>query len=159
MKLTLITAGRIKDRWISDGVEEYARRLRRYGGVTILEVADEKIPERYSPAQVREALEKEGERMLDRWPAGAWGVALDIDGRQLDSEGLAQLIETRAVSGSSHMVFAIGGSNGLAPSVRDRCRDRLSFGPLTFPHQLFRVMLLEQLYRAATIRAGHPYHK
>ncbi|MCG8452535.1 MAG: 23S rRNA (pseudouridine(1915)-N(3))-methyltransferase RlmH [Spirochaetales bacterium] len=159
MNLTIIAVGKIKKGWMADGISDYADRLKRFGKISILEVADEKIPERYSEKQAIMAITKEGERMLSRWPKDALGVALHPAGKTIGSEGLAKLMDTAALQGQNHLCFAIGGSCGLAPSVLEQCQHKISFGPNTFPHQLFRVMLLEQIYRGEKIRSGQPYHK
>ena len=159
MRITIIAVGKIRDRWISEGISEYARRLKRFARLEIVEIPDEKVPESYSEKDIAGALEKEGEKILARWPGSAWSAALCPKGDQLGSEGLAELIGRRCVSGSSHFLFIIGGSNGLSPGVLKRSDRRLSFGNHTFPHQLFRIMLLEQIYRAEKIRAGETYHK
>jgi 23S rRNA (pseudouridine1915-N3)-methyltransferase len=159
MRITVIATGKIRDKWINDGVSEYAERLKRFGKFELIEVADEPVPERYSEKEIAKAVEKEGEKMLSRWPGDAWGMAMDPKGDGIGSSGLAELLSRRALAGTSHVVFVIGGSNGLAGTVLERCGTRVSFGPNIFPHQLFRVMLLEQIYRARKIMAGETYHK
>jgi 23S rRNA (pseudouridine1915-N3)-methyltransferase len=159
MKITVIAAGKIRDNWINDGMAEYTKRLKRFGSLEIIEVPDEKVPEKYSEKETAQAVEREGRKMLTRWPGDAWGIAMDLRGETLGSEGLAGLLSRRAVAGTHHVVFVIGGSNGLSPAVLAKCQKRVSFGPNTFPHQLFRVMLLEQLYRARKIMARETYHK
>lgn len=159
MKITVMAAGKVKESWISEGIAEFTKRLRRYVNLTIIEIADEKAPESYSEKQISQAVEKEGRRMLDRWPSGALGIAMDPGGRSIGSEGLAKLMDFWALNGISHLVFVIGGSNGISPDVLNQCRKKISFGPHIFPHQLFRVMLLEQIYRARKIIAKEPYHK
>lgn len=157
--MTVIAAGKIKDKWINDGMAEYQKRLKRFGRLEIVEVPDEKVPEKYSDKETAQAVEREGQKMLARWPADAWGIALDPQGKTIGSEGLARLLAERGVAGTHHVAFIIGGSNGLSPEVLSRCQKRISFGPNIFPHQLFRVMLLEQIYRARKIMAGETYHK
>lgn len=159
MRITVIAAGKIRDKWINDGMAEYIKRLKRFGNLEIIEVPDEKVPEKYSGKETAQAVEREGRKMLSRWPGDAWGIAMDPQGETVGSEGLASLLSRRAVAGTHHIVFVIGGSNGLSPAVIAKCRKRISFGPNIFPHQLFRVMLLEQLYRARKIMAGETYHK
>ena len=159
MRISIIAVGKIRDRWIRDGIDEYAGRLRRFGRLDIIEVADEKVPDGYSEKEVGLAMEKEGERILSRWPADAWAAALSPRGDQLGSEGLSRLMDQRMISGTNHFLFVIGGSNGLSEEVLKKGDRRLSFGGHTFPHQLFRVMLLEQIYRGMKIRAGETYHK
>ncbi len=159
MRITIIAAGKIRDKWINEGIAEYSKRLKRFGKFEIIEIADEKVPEKYSAKEITQAVNKEGMKMLARWPSDAWGIAMDIGGEVPGSKGLANLLARRGVAGTHHVVFAIGGSNGLSGEVLSKCRKRISFGPNTFPHQLFRVMLLEQIYRASKIMAGETYHK
>ncbi|MDO4261596.1 MAG: 23S rRNA (pseudouridine(1915)-N(3))-methyltransferase RlmH [Eubacteriales bacterium] len=159
MKITIIGVGRIKEKYLADAISEYAKRLGRYCTLRIEEVADEKTPDGAGEALELQIREKEGERILRKIPDGACVVALAIDGNMLDSEQLADRMERWNVSGVSHMVFLIGGSLGLAPSVLARADYRLSFSRMTFPHQLMRVILLEQIYRSFRIRNNEPYHK
>ncbi len=159
MRITIIAAGKIRDKWINEGIAEYTKRLKRFGKLEIIEIADEKVPEKYSGKETLQAVGREGKKMLSRWPSDAWGIAMDLKGDTPGSEGLAELLSRRAVAGTHHVIFAIGGSNGLSDEVLAKCRKRISFGPNTFPHQLFRLMLLEQIYRARKIMAGETYHK
>lgn len=159
MRITIIAAGKIRDKWINEGIVEYSKRLKRFGRLEIIEIQDEKVPEKYSEKETVKAVNREGQKMLARWPAEAWGIALDPRGKTIGSEGLADLLSRRAVAGTHHVVFTIGGSNGLSGEVLTKCRKKISFGPNIFPHQLFRVMLLEQVYRARKIMAGETYHK
>lgn len=159
MKVSIIAVGKIKDRWISDGIAEYAKRLKRFVQLNLIEIPDERVPDSMSKKQILQAMDREGEKILSRWPADAWALALSPKGEQLGSEGLAAMIGKRTVSGVNHFLFIIGGSNGLSEKVLKKANRKLSFGSHTFPHQLFRVMLLEQIYRAEKIRAGETYHK
>lgn len=159
MKITLITVGKIKEKYFTDAIAEYAKRLSRYCKLEIVEVADEKTPDGASEGLENQIKEKEGERILSRIPENACVIALAIDGKQLSSEELAAQMEKWNVSGISHLVFIIGGSLGLAPKVLARADYRLSFSKMTFPHQLMRVVLLEQIYRSFRIRNHEPYHK
>ncbi len=159
MRFTIIAAGKIRDKWINEGIAEYSKRLKRFGKLEIIEIPDEKVPEKFSEKEILQAVEKEGKKMLARWPSDAWGIAMDLQGDAPGSEGLADLLSRRGVAGTHHVVFAIGGSNGLSSEVLKKCRKKISFGPNTFPHQLFRLMLLEQIYRARKIMAGETYHK
>lgn len=159
MKITLITVGKIKEKYLEAAIAEYSKRLGRYCRLEILQVADEKTPDRASEALERQIREKEGERILSLIRDGAYVVALAIDGAQLSSEELAGLIEGLGVRGESHIQFVIGGSLGLSDSVLKRADYRLSFSKMTFPHQLMRVILLEQIYRSYRIISGEPYHK
>ena len=159
MKITVISVGKIKEKYFTDAIAEYAKRLSRYCKLEIIEVPDEKTPDGASEALENQIKEKEGERILAKVPDSAHVVALAIEGKQLDSEELADKMEKWNVSGISHLVFIIGGSLGLTPKVLNRADFKLSFSKLTFPHQLMRVVLLEQIYRSFRIRNNEPYHK
>lgn len=159
MKITVITVGKIKEKYFTDAIAEYVKRLSRYCKLDIVEVADEKTPDGASEALENQIKEKEGERILSKIPDGAYVVALAIEGKQLDSEELADKMEKWNVNGISHLVFVIGGSLGLTPKVLNRADFKLSFSKMTFPHQLMRVVLLEQIYRSFRIRNNEPYHK
>ena len=159
MKITLITVGKIKEKYFTDAIAEYAKRLSRYCKLDIVEVADEKTPDGASEALENQIKEKEGERILAKIPDGAYVVALAIEGKQLDSEELAEKMEKWNVNGVSHLVFIIGGSLGITTKVLNRADFKLSFSKMTFPHQLMRVVLLEQIYRSFRIRNNEPYHK
>ncbi len=159
MKITVISVGKIKEKYFTGAIEEYAKRLSRYCKLDLIEVPDEKTPDGASEGLELQIKEKEGERILQKIPDGAFVVALAIDGKMLDSEELAGQMERWNVSGISHVVFLIGGSLGLAPTVLKRADYKLSFSKMTFPHQLMRVILLEQIYRSFRIRNHEPYHK
>ena len=159
MKITLITVGKIKEKYFTDAIAEYAKRLSRYCKLEIAEVADEKTPDGASEALENQIKEKEGERILAKVPDGAYVIALAIEGKQLNSEELAEKMEKWNVNGVSHLVFIIGGSLGLTSKVLNRADFKLSFSKMTFPHQLMRVILLEQIYRSFRIRNNEPYHK
>lgn len=159
MRITIIAVGKIKEKYFTGAIEEYAKRLGRYCKLELIEVADEKTPDGASEATELQIKEKEGERILQKMPEGACVVALALDGKMLDSEELASQMERWNVGGISHVAFIIGGSLGLAPMVLKRADYRLSFSKMTFPHQLMRVILLEQIYRSFRIRNHEPYHK
>ena len=159
MKITLITVGKIKEKFFTDAITEYAKRLSRYCKLEIVQVADEKTPDGASEAQERQIREKEGERILTQIREGTYVIALAIDGQMLDSEQLAAKMEQLGVSGHSQIAMIIGGSLGLSEAVLQRADYRLSFSRMTFPHQLMRVILLEQIYRSFRIISGEPYHK
>lgn len=159
MKITVIAVGKIKEKYFTGAIEEYAKRLGRYCRLELIEVADEKTPDGAGEALELQIKEKEGERILQKIPDGAYVIALAIDGKMLDSEELAAQMERWNVGGISHMAFVIGGSLGLAPAVLRRADFKLSFSKMTFPHQLMRVILLEQIYRSFRIRNHEPYHK
>ena len=156
MKITLITVGKIKEKFFQDAIAEYSKRLSRYCKLEIIQVADEKTPDGAS-----EAVETQikGDRILSNIKDGSFVVALAINGNMLDSEELAAKIEKWGVSGISQIVFIIGGSLGLSNQVLVRADYKLSFSKMTFPHQLMRVILLEQIYRSYRIIQGEPYHK
>ena len=159
MKITLITVGKIKEKYFTDAIAEYMKRLSRYCKPEIIQVADEKTPENAALAVEKQVKDTEGERILWHVAEDAFVVALEIRGEMLSSEELADFIERKQVSGTSHIQFVIGGSLGLSEAVLRRADYRLSFSRMTFPHQLMRVVLLEQIYRSFRIIAGEPYHK
>lgn len=159
MKITVVTVGKIKEKYFVDAIAEYSKRLSRYCKLEIIQVADEKTPDGASEALEMQIKDKEGERILANIKDGSFVVALAIEGQMLDSEGLARKIEKWGVSGISQIVFVIGGSLGLSKAVLNRADYKLSFSKMTFPHQLMRVVLLEQIYRSYRIISNEPYHK
>lgn len=159
MKITCVVVGKIKEKYFTDAIKEYSKRLSRYCKLEIVELADEKTPDGASEAEEVAIREKEGERILKALKDDAYVIALAIEGKMLDSVGLSQKIDRLGVSGISHIAFVIGGSLGLAPAVMKRANYALSFSRMTFPHQLMRVVLLEQLYRSYRILKNEPYHK
>lgn len=159
MKITLVVVGKIKEKYFVDAIAEYTKRLSKYCKLEILQVDDEKTPDKASEALESQIKEKEGERILAKIPDGAYVIALAIEGKMLDSEELAEKINRLGVTGTSQIVFIIGGSLGLSGSVLNRADYKLSFSKMTFPHQLMRVILLEQIYRSYRIISGAPYHK
>ena len=159
MKITLVTVGKIKEKYLKDAIAEYSKRLGKYCKLEIIEVADEKTPENASATEEDMIRQKEGERILSHIRDGAYVIALAIRGKELSSEELAAKIARLAVEGKGQLVFIIGGSLGLSEAVMKRSDYHLSFSPMTFPHQLMRVILLEQIYRSFRINAGEPYHK
>lgn len=159
MKITVVAVGKIKERFFEDAVKEYEKRLGRYCKLEIVQVADEKTPDGAGEALERQIKEREGERILAQIKDGAYVIALAIEGKMLDSEELAEKLGQLAVGGVSHLAFVIGGSLGLSEAVLARADYRLSFSRMTFPHQLMRVILLEQIYRGYRIINGEPYHK
>ncbi len=159
MKITLIAVGKIKESFYRDAVAEYAKRLPSYCELSLIEVEDEATRENLSPAAEADILEREGARILARIPKGSYPIALCIDGRARDSLGMASWMSELFVQGQSHLCFIIGGSLGLAPSVLAQAKEKISFSRLTFPHQLMRVILLEQIYRSFRISRNEPYHK
>ena len=159
MKIDIICVGKIKEAFYRDAVAEYVKRLGRYASVSVVEVADEPTPDGASPAQEQQILGKEGDRILAKLAPGAHKAALAINGRRFSSETFAEHISALTVSGVSHVQFIIGGSLGLSDDVLSAADESISFSPMTFPHQLMRVILLEQVYRAYRIIRHEPYHK
>lgn len=159
MWITIVCVGKIKECFFAAAITEYSKRLSRYIKLEIIELTDEKTPDQASPALERQIKQKEGERILKCIKDGTYVIALAIEGKQLSSTELAERIHQLGVNGESHLVFVIGGSLGLASEVLNRADYQLSFSKMTFPHQLMRVVLLEQIYRSYRIIQGEPYHK
>ena len=159
MKITLITVGMIKEKYLKDAIAEYSKRLSRYCKLEIVEVADEKTPDNASDTVEDAIRDKEGERILKYIKEDAYVITLEIAGKMLTSEEMAEKIEKLGVQGTSHIIFIIGGSIGLGREILKRSDYALSFSKMTFPHQLMRVILLEQVYRSYRIMNGEPYHK
>lgn len=159
MKITILCVGKVKEKFYREAILEFSKRLSRYCKLEIVEVADEKTKEEASEVEIRLVKDKEGEKLLKNIKDDAYVVCLCIDGTQLDSEGLSEKIEKHAIQGISHICFVIGGSLGLSDEVIRRADYKLSFSKMTFPHQLMRVILMEQIYRAYRIMNNEPYHK
>jgi len=159
MNISIIAVGKLKERYLKEAVEEYSTRLSKYCRLEIIEVPDEKAPENLSPAQELMVKEKEGQAILRHVKEDTYAIALAIQGKQLSSENFAALINELGIKGRSSIAFIIGGSLGLSDEVLKRADYKLSFSPMTFPHQLMRVILLEQVYRGFRIIRGEPYHK
>ncbi len=159
MKITILTVGKIKEPFYREAIFEFQKRLGRYAKLSIIEVPDEKAPEEAGEREKMQILEKEGGRLLKQIHSGTYVIALAIDGKAYDSIAFAEKIKSLGVNGASHILFVIGGSLGLSKAVLDRADLRLSFSNMTFPHQLMRVILLEQIYRSFRIINGEPYHK
>lgn len=159
MRISLICVGKLKEKYLLMAVEEYAKRLGRYCTLDIIELPDEKTPDNASEALEEQIKKKEGDRILKAIKADSYCVALAIEGKQLSSVELAEKLHSLGVGGNSHISFIIGGSLGLSAEVLDRADEKLSFSKLTFPHQLMRVLLLEQIYRSFRIIHNQPYHK
>ena len=159
MQIRIVAVGKLKESYLTDGVAEYVKRLTPYVKLSVAEVAEEKAPERLGDAEARQAKEREGERILAQLRDDDHVIALAIDGEMWTSEQLSSHIERSATYGQSRIVFVIGGSLGLSDAVLRRADRKLSFGRLTFPHQLIRLVLVEQIYRAFKIIRGEPYHR
>lgn len=159
MKITILTVGKIKEKYWNMAIQEYTKRLSRYCKLAIIEVADEKTPDGAGQALENQVKEKEGMRILAKIPSDAYVIALAIEGDMPDSIQLSKKMEQLAVRGIFHIVFVIGGSLGLSKAVLERANEWLSFSKMTFPHQMMRVILLEQIYRSYRIMNHEPYHK
>ncbi|MBQ8149556.1 MAG: 23S rRNA (pseudouridine(1915)-N(3))-methyltransferase RlmH [Clostridia bacterium] len=159
MSVTLLCVGKLKESYFADAVKEYQKRLSRLMPVTIVELPDEREPQNASPALCDAVKKTEGERILQKIPQNAYVIAMCIEGKGLTSEKLADKLKNLFVEGKSDIVFVIGGSLGLDEAVTRRAQEHMSMSAMTFPHQLARVMLMEQLYRAAKLNAGERYHK
>ncbi len=159
MHITIATVGKLKERYWDEAAKEYLKRLTRYAEVNVIEVAEEQAPETLSPAEREAVKTREGERLLKALRPDAHLIALVIEGKQLTSEGLSAHLADLSLHGTTEVAIIIGGSLGLSPAIISRAHLQLSFGKLTYPHQLMRVILLEQLYRAFKIMRGEPYHK
>lgn len=159
MKITLITVGKIKEKYLKDAIAEYTKRLSKYCKLEIVEVSDEKTPDNASEVVEDQVRAKEAERILKYVKDDAYIITLEIGGKMLSSEELADKVEKLGIQGTSHIIFIIGGSIGLGKEVLAKSNYALSFSKMTFPHQLMRVILLEQIYRSYRIINGEPYHK
>jgi 23S rRNA (pseudouridine1915-N3)-methyltransferase len=155
----IVAVGKLKEKYLKQGIDEYRKRLSAYAKVEIVEVADEKAPENLSEADMLRVKEKEGGRILAALKPDQHVVALAIEGEQWSSEQLAKKLDSWATYGKSSVAFVIGGSLGLSDTVMNRANEYLSFSKMTFPHQLMRLILLEQVYRGFRINRGEPYHK
>ncbi len=158
-KISILCVGKIKEKYLRDGIAEYAKRLSRYCKLEIIEVTDEKTPDGASEVLETQIKNLEGEKLLKHIKDDDFVIALAIDGKMLDSVELSRQIESLGIRGVSHLVFVIGGSLGLSDAVLKRADYKLSFSKMTFPHQLMRMILLEQIYRGYRIMKGEPYHK
>ncbi len=159
MKIKIISVGKIKEKYIQEGIKEFSKRLSRYCTLDIVEIDDEKVPESLSKKEMEIVKQKEGERILGKIPPNSFVIALSIDGKELSSEDLAFKIQDLMINGTNDITFIIGGSVGLSNEVLSKSNFKLSFSKMTFPHQLMRLILLEQIYRSWRIIKGEPYHK
>ncbi|EJG88012.1 23S rRNA (pseudouridine(1915)-N(3))-methyltransferase RlmH [Streptococcus infantis] len=159
MKIKLVTVGKLKEKYLKDGIAEYSKRISRFAAVEMIELADEKTPDRASDSENEKILNLEGNRILSKIGDREFVVVLAIEGKTLSSEEFSKQLEQASINGFSTLTFVIGGSLGLSPQVKKRANLSLSFGRLTLPHQLMRLVLVEQIYRAFTIQQGSPYHK
>jgi 23S rRNA (pseudouridine1915-N3)-methyltransferase len=158
-EITLITVGKLKEKFYLSAAEEYSKRLKGYCDFRILELSEVKLPDNPSPAEISAGLEKEADAIIAKIPKGAWFCVLTPEGKLLSSEALAQKLKDVKLSGKSSACFLIGSSFGMAQRIKDMADFKLSMSPMTFPHHLARIMVLEQIYRAESIQAGSKYHK
>lgn len=159
MKITILSVGKIKEKYLKDAIAEYSKRLSKYCKLEMIEVSDEKTPENASAVVEETIRKKEGDRLMKFIKDDAYVITLEIEGKMLDSVQLSEKIDTLGIRGTSHIIFVIGGSIGLSKEISNRSDYALSFSKMTFPHQLMRVILLEQIYRSYRIIQGEPYHK
>jgi len=158
MKIRIVAVGKLKEKYLREGVAEYEKRLAPFASVELRETREEYMAENPSEAQRQQTLAKEGERLLRLVPEKSFLIVLDVKGKLLSSEALAKELASRALQGQSDLTFLIGGAFGLSPAVRDRADLRISFSPMTFTHQMVRLLLYEQIYRAFKINRGEKYH-
>ncbi|ORO45112.1 23S rRNA (pseudouridine(1915)-N(3))-methyltransferase RlmH [Streptococcus oralis] len=159
MKIKIVTVGKLKEKYLKDGIAEYTKRISRFAKLEMIELADEKTPDKASELENQKILETEGARILSKVGERDFVVVLAIEGKTFSSEDFSKQLEQASIKGYSTLTFIIGGSLGLAPVVKNRANLSVSFGRLTLPHQLMRLVLVEQIYRAFTIQQGSPYHK
>jgi 23S rRNA (pseudouridine1915-N3)-methyltransferase len=159
VNISIITVGKLKEKYLKLGIDEYLKRLNAYAKVEVVEVADEKAPEELSELEMIQVKQKEGERILAKISQDTYVIALAINGKMQSSEELADTLDKLATYGKSKIAFIIGGSLGLSDKVLKRSNEQLSFSKMTFPHQLMKLILVEQIYRAYRINRGEPYHK
>ena len=159
MKIKVVTVGKLKEKYLKDGISEYSKRISRFAKLEMIELADEKTPDRASESENQKILEIEGQRILSKVGDRDFVIALAIEGRTFSSEEFSKQLEEASIKGFSTLTFIIGGSLGLSSAVKNRANLSVSFGRLTLPHQLMRLVLVEQIYRAFTIQQGSPYHK
>lgn len=159
MRIKILLVGKVKERYLTLGQQEYLKRLGPYARVELVQLADEPMPDRASPAEAEQLREKEAQRILKALDPGQYVIALDLRGAAMGSEAFSAFLQERALRGQSSLAFVIGGSTGLGPSVLERADFRLSLGPMTFLHQMVPLLLLEQIYRGFKIAAGEPYHR
>lgn len=159
MKITIISVGKLKEKYLKAGISEYSKRLKSYTKLDIIEVNDEPAAKNLSQKDIEQVKEIEGKKILNKIPDRTEVIALDLKGKELTSEKFAKYINDTTIYGKSHIVYIIGGSNGLSSEVLERSDLRISFGKLTYPHQLMRLILIEQIYRSFKILNNEPYHK
>lgn len=158
MKITIVCAGKLKEKYLRDGIAEYEKRIRPYADLRTIEIIEERMKDRPSPAEKDEVLRREGERLSAQIPQGAYLIVLDVGGEEMSSEKFSARIDRLMLMGESHIAFLVGGPFGLSDELRQRADLRLSFSQFTLPHQLIRLFLMEQIYRSFKISRHEPYH-
>ncbi|MGO1470796.1 MAG: 23S rRNA (pseudouridine(1915)-N(3))-methyltransferase RlmH [Tissierella sp.] len=159
MNINIIAVGKIKEKYIKEGINEFSKRLSRYAKVKIVEIPDEKAPENLSQKDMESVMEREGNKIISKIPQNSFLISLEIEGKHISSEMLSKKIEDIMISGNNDITFIIGGSLGLSDEVKKMSNFKLSFSKMTFPHQIMRLILLEQIYRSFRIMKNEPYHK
>ncbi|VLJ54341.1 rRNA large subunit methyltransferase [Streptococcus pneumoniae] len=159
MKIKVVIVGKLKEKYLKDGIAEYSKRISRFAKFEMIELSDEKTPDKASESENQKILEIEGQRILSKIADRDFVIVLAIEGKTFFSEEFSKQLEETSIKGFSTLTFIIGGSLGLSSSVKNRANLSVSFGRLTLPHQLMRLVLVEQIYRAFTIQQGFPYHK
>ena len=159
MKIKVVTVGKLKEKYLKNGIAEYSKRISRFATLEMIELADEKTPDRASDSENQKILQTEGNRILSKVGDRDFVIVLAIEGKTFSSEEFSKQLEKASINGFSTLTFIIGGSLGLTSAVKNRANLSVSFGQLTLPHQLMRLVLVEQIYRAFTIQQGSPYHK
>lgn len=159
MKIKVVTVGKLKEKYLKDGIAEYSKRISRFAKFEMIELSDEKTPDKASESENQKILEIEGQRILSKVADRDFVIALAIEGKMFSSEEFSKQLEEASIKGFSTLTFIIGGSLGLSSAVKNRANLSVSFGRLTLPHKLMRLVLVEQIYRAFTIQQGSPYHK
>lgn len=159
LKITIVAVGKIKEKYLKMGIDEFSKRLSRYSKLEIIEISDEKAPENLSEKEIGMVKSIEGKKIISKLKPDSTIITLAIDGKKMSSEKFAKTIENLSIAGKSHITFVIGGSLGLSEEVISLADIKLSFSDMTFPHQLMRLILVEQIYRAFRINANEPYHK
>ena len=158
MKISIVCAGKIKEKYLKDGIAEFAKRLKPFTQLEFIEINEEKMKDNPSPAEKAAVLKTEGERLLKKVPAGSYLIVLDVIGKDISSEELSAKIDKLGLKGQSHITFLIGGAFGLSEQIRRRANERISFSRMTFTHQMIRLLLVEQIYRAFKISRCEKYH-
>ena len=158
MKISIVTAGKIKEKYLREGIEEFTKRLKPFTQIEFIEINEEKMKDNPSPAEKIATLNAEGQRLLKKVPENSYLIVLDVIGKAISSEELSQKIDTLTLNGKSHLTFLIGGAFGLSEEIRKRADERISFSKMTFTHQMIRLLLVEQIYRAFKISRNEKYH-